>query len=77
MESIWLWAAGLVTSVGVFVHVVLGGKMFVRPFLTNDEISYLLAYRDPNSSFRSFRRWTGQTPNEFRAASREGALGAS
>lgn len=36
MESIWLWAAGLVTSVGVFVHVVLGGKMFVRPFLAND-----------------------------------------
>lgn len=30
------------------------------------EIAYLLGYQDPNSFFRSFRQWTGLTPNEAR-----------
>ncbi|WP_299373629.1 AraC family transcriptional regulator [uncultured Tateyamaria sp.] len=30
--------------------------------LNVEEISYLLAYRDPNSFYRAFQNWTGQTP---------------
>ena len=31
-----------------------------------EEISYLLAYRDPNSFYRAFHGWTGKTPAEAR-----------
>ena len=30
------------------------------------EIAYLLGFVDPNSFFRSFKRWTGQTPDVYR-----------
>ena len=33
-----------------------------------EEISYLLAYRDPNSFYRAFHGWTGMTPAEARRA---------
>lgn len=44
-----------------------------RDYLTSTElnvaeISYLLAYRDPNSFYRAFSSWTGQTPQSVRAA---------
>lgn len=32
-----------------------------------EEISYLLAYRDPNSFYRAFQNWTGRTPAQMRA----------
>ncbi len=32
-----------------------------------EEISYLLAFRDPNSFYRAFRGWTGMTPMEARS----------
>ena len=35
--------------------------------MTGAEISFLLGYDDPNSFFRAFRRWVGQTPEEFRS----------
>ncbi|PSL22245.1 AraC family transcriptional regulator [Shimia abyssi] len=35
--------------------------------LSIEEISFLLAYRDPNSFYRAFHAWTGQTPSEMRA----------
>jgi AraC-like DNA-binding protein len=31
------------------------------------QISFLLGYEDPNSFFRAFRSWTGQTPDAIRA----------
>ncbi|MEN0000690.1 MAG: AraC family transcriptional regulator ligand-binding domain-containing protein [Pseudomonadota bacterium] len=31
-----------------------------------EEISYLLAYQDPNSFYRAFQGWTGMTPAEAR-----------
>lgn len=31
-----------------------------------EEISYLLAYSDPNSFYRAFRSWTGMTPAQAR-----------
>lgn len=36
--------------------------------MTGAEISFLLGYDDPNSSFRAFRTWTGQTPEALRAS---------
>ncbi|MCV0426758.1 MAG: helix-turn-helix domain-containing protein [Roseibium sp.] len=37
--------------------------------LSIEEISFLLAYREPNSFFRAFQRWTGMTPAEARGKS--------
>ncbi|WP_299729570.1 AraC family transcriptional regulator [uncultured Tateyamaria sp.] len=34
--------------------------------LTVEEISYLLAYSDPNSFYRAFQTWTGETPKSVR-----------
>ena len=34
------------------------------------EISFLLGYDDPNSFFRAFQTWTGETPEHARAAMR-------
>ncbi len=36
--------------------------------MTGAEISFLLGYDDPNSFFRAFRTWTGQTPEGLRAS---------
>jgi AraC-like DNA-binding protein len=41
-----------------------------RSHLTLGEISFLLGYDDPNSFFRAFRQWTGQTPEAARSALR-------
>lgn len=41
-------------------------RYLTRSTLANQEISYLLAYSDPNSFFRSFRRWTGLSPSDVR-----------
>ena len=34
--------------------------------LSSAEISYLLGFEDPNSFFRAFHGWTGQTAEQFR-----------
>jgi len=34
--------------------------------LSIEEVSYLLAYRDPNSFYRAFHSWTGMTPMNVR-----------
>jgi len=36
MATGFFWAAGAVVAVTLFVHVVLGGRLFIRPFLEND-----------------------------------------
>ena len=48
-------------------------EALARQYLTStelnvEEISFLLAYRDPNSFYRAFHSWTGQTPATLRAA---------
>jgi len=42
--------------------------------LNIEEISYLLAYRDPNSFYRAFQNWTGETPKAVRVAAQTGAV---
>jgi len=37
-----------------------------NPALSINEIAYLLSYNDASGFIRSFKRWTGKTPNEFR-----------
>jgi AraC-like DNA-binding protein len=41
-------------------------RYLTKSTLANEEISYLLAYSDPNSFLRNFRRWTGLTPSDVR-----------
>jgi len=36
MATILFWAAGAVVTATFFVHVVLGGRLFIGPFLQND-----------------------------------------
>lgn len=33
-----------------------------------DEVAFLLGYAEPSTLFRSFKRWTGITPHQYRAA---------
>ncbi len=40
--------------------------------MTGSEIAFLLGYDDPNSFFRAFRAWTGETPEGARAAMAQG-----
>jgi AraC-like DNA-binding protein len=49
-------------------------EALARHYLSNSrmsaaEISFLLGYEDPNSFYRAFRTWTGQTPERVREAS--------
>ena len=36
--------------------------------MTGAEISFLLGFEDPNSFFRAFHTWTGETPEQARGA---------
>lgn len=39
-----------------------------QPDIRVEEISHLVGYADPNSFYRAFRSWTGQSPMQMRAA---------
>ncbi len=47
-------------------------RYLTKSTLANEEISHLLAYSDPNSFFRSFRRWTGLSPSDVRLQASKG-----
>ncbi|MEM9159860.1 MAG: AraC family transcriptional regulator, partial [Verrucomicrobiota bacterium] len=36
--------------------------------MANQEIAYLIGYKDSNAFQRAFRRWTGMTPQDMRAS---------
>ena len=46
----------------------LARHYLTRTQLTAAEISFLLGFQEPNSFFRAFHEWTGQTPERLRAA---------
>jgi AraC-like DNA-binding protein len=33
-----------------------------------DEVAFILGYSEPSTFYRSFKRWTGKTPRQYRAA---------
>ena len=47
----------------------LSMQYLAKDDISVEEISYLLAFRDPNSFYRAFRNWTGMTPMEARGQS--------
>lgn len=52
-------------------RIELARHYLQQPDLRVEEIGYLLAYRDPNSFYRAFNSWTGQTPKQARTAFRK------
>jgi AraC-like DNA-binding protein len=49
------------------VRAVLGRMYLADPKLAIFEVAFLLGYSEPSPFIRAFRRWTGQSPSEFRA----------
>ena len=45
----------------------LARHYLIRSDFTSGQIAFLLGYEEPNSFFRAFRSWTGQTPEVVRA----------
>lgn len=41
-------------------------QLLALPRLSVGEVAFMLGYGNPRAFYRSFRRWTGQTPSEFR-----------
>ena len=37
-----------------------------NPDVAVDDVAFLLGYAEPSAFYRSFKRWTGRTPQEFR-----------
>ena len=50
-------------------------RYLTKTTLGVDEIAGVLAYRDPNSFSRSFRRWTGRSPLALRQEATDPATG--
>ena len=49
-------------------RVELSRLYLARDDFSIEEISFLLAYRDPNSFYRAFHGWTGMTPAQARVS---------
>lgn len=46
----------------------LANQYLRQGHLSVSEVTYLLGFSEPSNFARAFKRWTGQTPSEFRAA---------
>lgn len=59
------------------VRKALAVEHLREPNLSTTDIAYLLGFAEPSVFFRSFKKWTGETPGAFRrgAASRPAAVG--
>jgi AraC-like DNA-binding protein len=44
----------------------LAQHYLARSSISPKEIAYLLGFHEGNSFIRSFKRWTGKTPGEYR-----------
>lgn len=44
-----------------------------RPELSINDVAILMGFTDPSAFYRSFKKWTGMTPGEFRATASLGA----
>jgi AraC-like DNA-binding protein len=33
-----------------------------------EEVAFILGYTEPSTFYRSFKRWTGKTPHQYRTA---------
>lgn len=45
----------------------LAVKHLREPYLSTTDIAYLLGFAEPSVFFRSFKKWTGQTPGAYRS----------
>jgi len=52
----------------------LARRYLAEPGHSLGDIAFRLGFDDANSFFRSFRRWTGMTPGNFRRASRQSGV---
>lgn len=43
-------------------------ELLRRPELSVAEVAFMLGYTNPRAFYRSFRRWTGRTPTDYRRA---------
>lgn len=43
-------------------------RYLLKSDLNNQQIAHLVGYRDPNAFQRAFKKWTGMTPQDLRAA---------
>ena len=50
------------------IRKAMATAMLRDPGTSTDEVAFLLGYAEPSTLFRSFRRWTGMTPLEYRSA---------
>ena len=48
----------------------LARHYLAKTAMSGGEIAFLLGFEDPNSFYRAFQDWTGQTPDSARAAMR-------
>lgn len=48
------------------IRRVMATAMLRDPATSTDEVAFVLGYAEPSTLFRSFRRWTGMTPQEYR-----------
>jgi len=46
----------------------LANQYLRQGYLSVSEVTYLLGFSEPSNFARAFKRWTGHTPSEFRAA---------
>lgn len=52
------------------IRQALAEHYLIKTDLPAAEISFLLGFEEPNSFFRAFRGWVGQSPESFRRSSR-------
>lgn len=48
------------------VRKTLAKQHLREPYLSTTDIAYLLGFAEPSVFFRSFKKWTGQTPGAYR-----------